>query len=132
MGTSWEQLVTLHTRVEHDLAQALAPFGLGLSEYRALTRLTAAPEGELRMQNLAEAIGLNQSSVSRLVARLEQADLTERCLCPEDRRGIYSVITDHGRTRQRAAEPAYQAALARALDRAADDPDLADLVATLR
>ena len=132
MGTSWDSLITLHTRVEHDLARALAPFDLGLSEYRALTRLAAAPDGELRMQNLADAIGLNQSSVSRLAARLDQAGLTERSMCADDRRGIYSVITTHGRDRQRAAEPAYEAALAAALDHAADDPALADLVTTLR
>ncbi|GLZ43496.1 MarR family transcriptional regulator [Actinokineospora sp. NBRC 105648] len=132
MGTSWDRLVALHSRIEQELARALTPFDLGLSEYRALSRLAVAPHGELRMQNLAEAIGLNQSSVSRLVARLDQADLTARTMCADDRRGIYSAITAHGRERQSAAEPAYEAALEAALDLAAGDPDLADLVATLR
>jgi DNA-binding MarR family transcriptional regulator len=132
VGTSWDRVVALHTRIEQRLARALGPFGLGLSEYRALTRLAAAPGGELRMQNLAEAIGLNQSSVSRLVARLEQADLTVRSMCADDRRGIYSVITPHGRERQHAAEPAYESALQDALRDAAEDPELAPLVASVR
>lgn len=132
METSWERLITLHARVEQELCRALTPLGLGLSEYRTLTRLAAAPSGGLRIQNLAEAIGLNQSSVSRLVARLEQAGLTERSMCPDDRRGIYSAITPLGREKQRAAHPVYEAALKAALDRAAADPDLSDLVAKVR
>ncbi|MBP2471305.1 DNA-binding MarR family transcriptional regulator [Crossiella equi] len=132
MGTSWDRLVALHGRIENDLAKALAPHGLGVSDYRALTRLADSPKGELRMQNLAGAIGLNQSSVSRLVARLETAGLTVRCICEEDRRGIYSEITPLGREKQAAAEPAYEAVLAAALGRAAEEPELAELVAVLR
>ncbi|PPK62751.1 MarR family transcriptional regulator [Actinokineospora auranticolor] len=132
MTSSWDRLVTLHSRVEQALCRALGPHTLGLSEYRALARLADSPTGELRMQNLAEAIGLNQSSVSRLVARLEQSGLSERTLCEEDRRGIYTTITDYGRERHRAAQPDYESALADALDRAARDPDLAALVAALR
>lgn len=132
MGTSWDCLVALHAGIEQRLAHALTPFGLGLSEYRALTRLAAAPDGELRMQNLAGAIGLNQSSVSRLAARLEQAGLTERAMCATDRRGIYSVITPHGREKQQAAEPAYESTLRSALADAARDPEFSDLVAAVR
>ncbi|WP_026316121.1 MarR family winged helix-turn-helix transcriptional regulator [Actinokineospora enzanensis] len=132
MPTSWDRLVALHGRVEQELTRALAPHTLGLSEYRALTRLTTAHCGELRMQNLAEALGLNQSSVSRLVARLEQTGLTARSICAEDRRGIYTAITDHGRAKQAAATPDYESALRAALAGASEDPDLADLVALVR
>lgn len=129
----WSQIVTLHARIEHELTRALhQQAGLGLSDYRALSRLAVANGGELRMQNLAEAIGLDQSSVSRLVARLERAGLTQRDICPEDRRGIYSVITEEGRERQAAAEPIYVATLTAALARHASDPDLADAVRALR
>src|SRR5437764_275599 len=94
----WSRVVTLHGRIEQELAKALhRGHGLGLSEYRALSRLSTADDGELRIQELADAIGLNQSSVSRLVARLEGAGLTRRALCPNDRRGVYSVITEQGR-----------------------------------
>lgn len=132
MGTSWDRLVALHSRIENELCKALAPHGLGLSDYRALTRLADSPKGELRMQNLAGAIGLNQSSVSRLVARLEQAGLTVRAICEDDRRGIYSEITSLGREKQAAAEPAYEEALAVALTRAAEEPELAEIVAMVR
>ncbi|MEV7009663.1 MarR family transcriptional regulator [Streptosporangium sp. NPDC051022] len=130
---SWDRFVVLHTRVEADLAKALQRgHGLGLSEYRALGELAQVSGGELRMQELAEALGLNQSSVTRLVARLEQAGLTRRALCEGDRRGVYSVITDAGRVRLAEAIPTYERSLDLALEQAGDDPLLSPLVAAVR
>ncbi|MEV0082449.1 MarR family transcriptional regulator [Saccharopolyspora sp. NPDC050642] len=129
----WSRVVTLSGRVESELAKAMQrKHRLGLSEYRALCHLAGADQGELRMQELADAVGLNQSSASRLVARLESAGLTVRDHCPADRRGVYSVITEAGRELHAAAQPTYLAALAAALDRAAADPDLATTVKALR
>jgi len=129
----WGRVVALHTRVEGDLARALQRrHGIGISEYRALGRLAAAEGGELRMQELAELIGLNQSSVSRLVARLESSGLTERALCLDDRRGVYTVITDEGRARLAGADPTYEETLRDSLDQAAADHQFDELVAVLR
>jgi DNA-binding MarR family transcriptional regulator len=128
----WDQVVVLHARVEHDLGKALQRrHGIGLSEYRALSRLAVAPDGELRMQELADSIGLNQSSVSRLAVRLEADGLTRRDLCPKDRRGVYSVITDDGRTRLTEATATYEDALTAALAAAAADPQLAAVATAL-
>ncbi|MEU4251855.1 MarR family transcriptional regulator [Amycolatopsis sp. NPDC026612] len=130
---SWGRVLVLHARIEQELAKALQRrHGLGLSEYRALGKLVAGPRGGLRMQELAEAIGLNQSSVSRMCARLEDAGLTVRDLCEDDRRGVYSVITDAGRKRYAETEPTYSAVLRTALDKAASDPDLAAAVSAVR
>ncbi len=107
----WDEMVVLHARVEHELAKELRRHGLTPSEYRALCRLDATDDGELRMQELADLIGLNQSSVSRLVAKLEAAGLTERSLCPNDRRGVYTVITAEGRARRAQADPTYRETL---------------------
>ncbi|TDC84274.1 MarR family transcriptional regulator [Actinomadura sp. 7K507] len=132
-GQIWDRVVTLHGRVEQQLAKAIQRrHGIGLSEYRALCRLSRADDGELRMQELADLIGLNQSSVSRLVARLETAGLTRRAMCPKDRRGVYTVITEEGRAVQAKAAPTYTETLAETLDDAATDAALAPLVATLR
>lgn len=129
----WAGMVTLHGRVENQLAKAMQRrHGIGLSEYRALCRLSHADNGELRMQELADLIGLNQSSVSRLVARLEAAGLTCRAMCAQDRRGVYTVITDEGRAVQAEAAPTYDETLTEALDSAAADPALGPFVAALR
>ncbi|WIX79745.1 MarR family transcriptional regulator [Amycolatopsis carbonis] len=130
---SWGRLLQLHTRVEQELAKALQrKHGIGLSEYRALGKLAAAPKGELRMQELAEAVGLNQSSVSRMVARLEERGLSVRDLCEDDRRGVYSVITEAGRARHAEVETTYRTTLTAALDKAGADPALAAAIASVR
>lgn len=130
---SWSRLVTLHGRVEQRLAEVLqAEHSLGLSEYRALCHLASSEDGELRMQVLADRTGLNQSSISRLVDRLERAALAERVHCGGDRRGVYAKITQAGRDRQAKAKPSYVAALSRSLDEHTDDERLAEVVRHLR
>ncbi|ANN20555.1 MarR family transcriptional regulator [Amycolatopsis orientalis] len=130
---AWDRVLTLHGRIEQELAKALQRrHGLGLSEFRALGKLAATEKGVLRMQELAEAIGLNQSSVSRMVVRLEDAGLTDRDPCENDRRGVYTCITETGRKRYAETEPTYQEVLATALDKAHADPELKSTVAALR
>ncbi len=97
---SWLKLTQTIAAVEAKLSKVLqAQHGLGLSEYRALEILARSPNAEMRMQELAAYLGLNQSSISRLVERLERDNSTVRDLCPDDKRGIYTVLTDTGRNR---------------------------------
>ncbi|MEV6767655.1 MarR family transcriptional regulator [Nocardia sp. NPDC051030] len=130
----WSRILTLHTLVESRLATALQRHhALGLSEYRALVSLDDAPDNELRMQDLATKIGLNQSSVTRLVSRLNAADLTYRDLCPDDKRGVYTVLTESGRTRYQQARATYESTLAAALAEAAEsDPAVAGILGAAR
>lgn len=131
----WNHLLALHAHVEHRLGTALQRgHGLGLSEYRALGHLAAAgPRRELRMQELAERLGLNQSSVTRLVGRLNAADLTFRDLCPDDKRGVYTVLKDSGQARYEEARTTYETTLSAALDEAAEaGPRAAALVGAAR
>lgn len=127
---SWNQLVAFHARVSEMVEKALGErFGLSLSEYGALDVLAKAAAAEgVRMQALADAVGLTQSSVSRLVARLERQNLVERSLYEKDRRGVFTRITDAGRDLVAAAMPIYLQTLAAAFDRAIADPDLQELV----
>lgn len=113
---SWLGLVRVIHQVEAELARVMqTAHGLGLSEYRALAALALAPDSELRMQDLATHLQLNQSSVSRMVERLERAELTVRDLCPDDKRGVYTVLTAKGRERLAAAESDYEKTLEAAM-----------------
>lgn len=115
---SWLRLIQVVASVEAELGKVLqARHGLGLSEYRALEALAHSPDSELRMQELASHLGLNQSSVSRMAERLERGGLTVRDLCPDDKRGVYTVLTGQGRARLESAQPDYKAALDAALKR---------------
>lgn len=116
-GEAWREVVQLVAEVEAELGKVLqARHGLGLTEFRALELLARAPDSELRMQELATQLRLNQSSVSRMVERLERGGLTVRDLCPDDRRGVYTVLTERGRARLEGARPDYARALEMALE----------------
>ncbi|MFF5971253.1 MarR family winged helix-turn-helix transcriptional regulator [Streptomyces sp. NPDC012769] len=129
----WERVLTVHARVERELATALQRrHGIGLSEYRALENLSASPDSELRMQELADRIGLNQSSVTRLVDRLKGAGYAFKDLCPSDKRGVYAVITAEGRSRYEDARGTYADVLSGTLDTLGAEPELAATVASLR
>ena len=58
--------------------------GVGLTEYWALMYLAESPTRELRVNDLAAKIGLNQSSVTRLLGRLEAKGLSLRDTCPTE------------------------------------------------
>lgn len=129
----WSNVLTLHAYVERQLAQALQrKHGIGLSEFRALECLAQAVDGELRMQELADRVGLGQSSMTRLVGRLNTAGFAFRDLCDDDKRGVYAVITDEGRQRYAAARSTYGEVLSSALNTAGGVSRLTHTVQALR
>jgi DNA-binding MarR family transcriptional regulator len=130
---AWNRVLTLHAHVERELALALQRrHGIGLSEYRSLEHLHHSENSELRMQDLADRVGLGQSSVTRLVGRLENAGFAFKDLCPSDKRGVYAVITDEGRQRYQAARATYAEVLSSALNTFTADPELGPTVQALR
>lgn len=108
----WQEMNRLHTMVTQRLERELrAGHDLTPAEYEILTAVVTSKNGYLRMQRVAELVGLPQSTTSRLVARLEDAGLLERTLCETDRRGVYTQITTAGRTTQAAAAITYDTVL---------------------
>lgn len=94
---SWRGLILgmtlLMDRLEDDLQES---HGLSLPEYEVLVRLSEAPDRRLRMATLADSLAHSRSRVTHTVARLEKADLVERCTTPDDGRGVLALLTDHG------------------------------------
>lgn len=94
---AWRKFLTAHTllieQIERDLAQAELP---SLGWYDVLFTLSEAPEHKLRLHELAQAVLLTRSNLTRLVDRLEIAGLIQREQCPSDRRGAFAVITKEG------------------------------------
>jgi len=112
----WHELLDRYARSVSALERALEhEHGLGVSEYEVLERLASSERSDVRMQELAEAVHLSQSALSRVVGRLESEDLVVRKMCAQDRRGIYACLTDAGRTRFEAARPTQRAVLAQTL-----------------
>ena len=57
----------------------------------------------------------SQSTLSRMVGRLESQGLVTRSVSPDDRRGVTTTLTAAGRARVRAAEVTQQRVLAETL-----------------
>jgi len=83
--------------------------GLPLTSYEVLISLADAPAGRLRMGELAGALLLSRSGLTRLVDRLERQGMVERERCEDDARGYFAVITEGGRRKLESARPAHRA-----------------------
>jgi DNA-binding MarR family transcriptional regulator len=106
---SWRELNATHAAVQAALEHELRrEHGLSTIEYEVLSELGECSAGKFRMQELADAVHTTQSTVSRVIARLEEEGLAARAMCPDDRRGIFASVTEAGRERVEAATPTYR------------------------
>jgi DNA-binding MarR family transcriptional regulator len=125
----WRRLAALHQLIESRLEKALqAEHDLSVVEFTVLDALSRQDGWHLRMAQLARAAGLSASASTRLVNRLEDRGLLTRILCADDRRGIYTELTDTGRKALDAARPVHDDVLEAALTEAEGMPELAELV----
>ena len=101
---TWIRFLATHSAITRELeARLMGAHGLTLSDYDVLVQLARAPERKLRNIDLAKAVVLTRSGVTRLVDGLEKDGLVARTSCPSDKRGSFVALTDEGLVRLRAA-----------------------------
>ncbi|WP_427171297.1 MarR family winged helix-turn-helix transcriptional regulator [Arthrobacter sp. 92] len=98
---TWESLFRAQVAVMRRLQSGPAFKALALNEYDVLFTLSRCPSGWLRLNELNDNVLLSQSSLSRLVERLEKRGLVERMPAPDDGRGVLLKLTDAGRELQK-------------------------------
>src|SRR5438874_237145 len=64
--------------------------------YSILANLSEAPEGRLRMTDLAEQAKITRSRLTYAVTRLEKDGLIRREDCQWDKRSSFAMLTDEG------------------------------------
>lgn len=107
---AWRGFLRVHAAVLKELdAELEAGHGLPVSSYEVLLHLSAAPDRRMRMRDLADAVLLSRSGLTRLVDRLAAESLIRRESCPSDARGSFAVLTDGGAEKLRAARPTHLA-----------------------
>jgi DNA-binding MarR family transcriptional regulator len=111
---AWRGLMRAHASVSHHLeAELESVHQLPLRSFTVLFELDSAPSRRMRMSELAIAVGLSRSGLSRLIDRLCRDGLIQRAECPNDARGSFAVLTDEGAARLRGARDDHAAAVRR-------------------
>ena len=94
---SWRALVIgmtlLLDRLDDDLRRTC---DLSLVEYEILVRLSEREGRQMRMAQLADALGHSRSRVTHTITRMERAGLVVRSSSPDDGRGIVATMTQQG------------------------------------
>lgn len=103
---NWLAITNIQMNISNKLEDALRKdHNLSLKEFYVLYFLSETNEKKLRLQQLQELVGLSQSAMSRLVARLEEKScgVLERLVCEDDRRGIFTRLTELGEEKLQTA-----------------------------
>ena len=83
--------------------------GLNLTEYSVLMNLSEQPHRSMRMSELANAVSISISGLTRVVERLSRHGLVERVKAATDGRGQLAVLTPAGLARLEKAYPTHLA-----------------------
>ncbi len=93
----WRAWITAANVLPELLSRELQEaFGLTITDYEILVRLSEAPDRQVRMSELANRTLLSRSRLSHQIDRLEQKGLVSRQVCKDDRRGQLCVMTTKG------------------------------------
>jgi DNA-binding MarR family transcriptional regulator len=111
---SWTALLLLHRRVVQELdAELRRDHRMAVTEFDVLITLFNAPGRRLGMSALARQAMLSPSGTTHLVTRLERDGLVRRTVDPDDGRKWFTVLTEQGDRRLRAARRTHNAVLRR-------------------
>jgi len=124
---AWIAFIRTHARVWDQVeTQMRHDSGLTMPRYDVLMHLDMAG-GRLGLSELASAIVLSPSGLSKLLDRMEASELIRREPDPHDARSTFARITAKGRTLVRKARQSHHAWLQRTFGDALDDRDVSDL-----
>jgi DNA-binding MarR family transcriptional regulator len=111
--TAFVRFLRAHAAVTRQLSARLeADHGLTLSDYDVLVQLYHAPDRALRRVDIARAVLLTASGITRLLDGLERAGWVEKRACESDARVSYAVLTDAGVAKFEAAQRSHRADIA--------------------
>lgn len=104
---AWEGFLELSRQLRRAADGVLEPVdGLTVSMLGIMGRLARAERRTLRQTDIAAAMGLSFSRISRLIDTLEARGLVERRPCPTDARAVNVTLTADGVALTRRAQDA--------------------------
>jgi len=110
---AYRSFLTAYARLTQVIDCEMVNAGLiPITWYDVLVTLEFAEGNSLRMSELADAVLLSRSGLTRLVDRMEQRGFVVRKACPQDRRSFYTVLTKSGRQAREASWPLLSSLIA--------------------
>ena len=101
----WRAMVDVNASIQAAVEEDLSSHGLTAGDYGVLARLSDAPDQRLRMCDLASALHLSPSGLTRRVDGLVKQGLVSREPSGDDRRVMLAVLSEDGNVRLRNAAP---------------------------
>jgi DNA-binding MarR family transcriptional regulator len=106
---AWRGFLNAHAHITRRISKDLAAAGLpDLSWYDLLWAIYDSPGKALRVNELARAVVLSPTAMSRFVDRVEKAGYVRRTTDPDDRRALQIEITPAGVDLLREMWPIYR------------------------
>ncbi|WAM18373.1 MarR family winged helix-turn-helix transcriptional regulator [Rhodococcus sp. JS3073] len=89
--------------------------GISFTDFELLVVLSEAPQRQLRMRELADAVTTTRSGVTRAISRLVDTGWVRRVECEDDKRGTLAELTGAGAEKLAAASPGHVAEVRRTM-----------------
>lgn len=125
---AWANFLRGHARLIRELdAELQAEQGFSLGDFDVLVQLALAEEGRLRMCDLASAIVLSPSGLSRRVDRLERAGLVVRERGASDGRNVEARLSADGKRLYERLRKTHMAGIEERFTRQFSERELATL-----
>lgn len=93
---AWRAFINTAGDVTRAIERDLVPFGLDFGDYQLLVMLSEATEQRLRMCDLADALRLTRSGLTRRMDGVLKKKLVTRAQSTQDGRVAYAQITPKG------------------------------------
>ena len=120
---AWEALLSAHGVLMKQFAAEDVWEGASMREYDVLYTLSKCAD-PINLRELNRHVLLSQPALSRLLDRLAERGLVERCSDPADGRGVRLSLTEAGRAVQRQIGRQHARGVARALTAELDPAEL--------
>ena len=132
IARAWIALLTAYGRVTRALsAELMDASGMSLADFDVLAQLARSDESKLRMSELADAVLISKSGLTRRIDRLAVNGWVTRRRCTEDGRVHWATLTPLGLRTFKAVAPTHLAAVAERFGEALPASDMERLTRDL-
>jgi DNA-binding MarR family transcriptional regulator len=125
---AWEQLLAAYGTLMREYAAEDSWSEVSMREYDVLYTLSKCPK-PVRLSELNRHVLLSQPALSRLVDRLAERGLVDRCTDPADGRGVRLSLTAAGQTVQQQVGRSHARTVTRAMTAGLTHDELGQLEA---